>query len=468
MSLSPACLKQHVQEDAIAKKWLLRGLLMAAGAHLGLIPLMAFVPPDVIEPPERIELVVTGPTEPVEPLEEMIEEVPPEESVEALTAVIAQAELAAQSQVSGGSSPVPPPPIASFQPAPDPPVTPAEPESTEPEVNEPEASEPVLDAETEEEVAETEEEPSPESETETPTVADTSDEDEPESDDNAESNTEPVETAANNTADAEDTNLDALRDRLRRARERRGSENAGEGEAEETPAAPAGTGDDVARRDGPSEGSGSGSAAGDGDGDSSGSNTVSCRRCDRPAYPDEALESGVEGSPSVSLQYDENGRVIGTVLERSSGNAALDRAAMEAARNYELDSGGRSGSISVEIDFGIEGSQRSRAARQRGERESVTTTAPERTAPETEVVQEPAPAREAATPEPAPTLPPEPEPAPPPKPEPAPPPEPALPPKPAAPVPAPALPPEPAAPMPAPALPPEPEPAPVPDISPPE
>ncbi len=103
MSLSATCSKQHAKEDAIAKKWLLRGLLIAAGAHLGLIPLMAFLPPDVIDPPERIALVVTGPTEPIE-----TPEVPPEESVEALTEALAQAELAAEAQSSGGSSAPPP------------------------------------------------------------------------------------------------------------------------------------------------------------------------------------------------------------------------------------------------------------------------------------------------------------------------------------------------------------------------
>lgn len=54
MRLSITCLKQHAKEDAIAKKWLLRGLLIAAGAHLALIPLMAFVPSDAISQSERI------------------------------------------------------------------------------------------------------------------------------------------------------------------------------------------------------------------------------------------------------------------------------------------------------------------------------------------------------------------------------------------------------------------------------
>ncbi len=380
MSLSSACLNQHAKEDAIAKKWLLRGFLIAAGAHLGLIPLMAFAPPDVIAPPERIALVVTGPTDPLETPEKVTEEVPPEESVEALTEAIAQAELAAEAQVSGGPSLAPPTPIASFQPPTKPPSATKEPD-------------PVA-----EEATETAAEPSPAQEAEDPEVADTSDSDERESD-SAESNSaesdvkEPVETAANNTDSSGSPNLDALRERLSRAREsRRNNENTDD--TGETPAAATEIGADVARRGGPSEDSGNGSAAGDG----SGSNRVSCRKCDRPAYPEEALDSGVEGSPSVSLEYDENGSVIGAVLEQSSGNAALDQAALEAARNYELDSGGRSGSVSIEIDFGIEGSERSRAAQRRGERESVSTPVPTQ-APEQEVVREPVSEPESSTPE---------------------------------------------------------------------
>lgn len=394
MSLSKACLNQYAKEDAIAQKWLLRGLLIAAGAHIGLIPLMAFIPPEVIEPPDRIALVVTGPSDPVEVTEAVIEEIPPEETVEALTEAVAQAELAAEAQISGGSSPAPPPPIASFQPAPppevapdpafEPPVTPTEPEPT---VAEPEAEALSSDPEA---PTETTDKPDSEVEADKPEAADEPSSDSSESE-GTEDNADSVETATNDAADTANANLDDLRDRLRRARESLGdNENAGGDGDGETPTAPTETGTDVSRRTGPSEGSGSGSA--DGDGDSSGSSTVSCRKCDRPAYPEEALESGVEGSPSVSLEYDENGNVVGTVLEQSSGNAALDQAALEAARSYQLDSGGRSGSVSVEIDFGIEGSERSRAARQRGERESVTTPAPEREVVSEPVLETPAPA----------------------------------------------------------------------------
>ena len=498
MSLSKTCLNQYAKEDAIAKKWLLRGFLIAAGAHIGLIPLMAFIPPEAINSPERIALVVTGPTDPIEETETVIEEVPPEETVEALTEAIAQAELAAEAQVTGDSF-LAPPPIASFQPAlppeafPEPAFEPPFP-PTDASTDAPTESESVATDPEAKTLAETTDESNSNVE------ADKSEEaDEPSSDNSdlevAEDNPDSAETATNDTADNANANLDDLRDRLRRAHESRGdTENAGSDNAGETPIAPIGTETDVARRTGSSEGSGSGSAAGDGD--RSGSSTVSCRKCDRPEYPEEALASGAEGSPSVSLEYDENGNVVGAVLEQSSGNAALDQAALEAARNYQLDSGGRSGSVSIEVDFGIEGSERSRAARQRGERDSVTTSTPER-----EVVQEPmrestAPSPEAeipapseeppaeppaettqpevnppAEPEPAPL--PEPGPLPEPEPEPLPEPEP----EPEEPAPLPESEPVPditPAPVPAPLPEPEsvpdiaPEPAPVPDIGPPE
>lgn len=382
MSLSSACLNQHAKEDAIAKQWLLRGLLIAAGAHLGLIPLMAFIPPDAIAPPERIALVVTGPTDPLE-TPEVSGAVPPEESVEALTEALAQAELATESQISGGSS-APPPPIASFQPAPEPPTASEPVESKPAEVPEPEAEEPSLEPEADE-----------------PEEMNESNSSKPEAEklesDSAESETDSVETAANNAGDVSSTNLntsdlDALRDRLRRAREREGSASDNAMGTGDTPSAPTGAGTEIARRTGQSAGEGPSTADGDGNssGSNSGANTVSCRRCDRPTYPEEALDSGAEGSPSVSLEYDRNGKVVGAVLERSSGNAALDAAALDAARNYELDSGGRSGSVSVEIDFGIEGSERSRAARQRGERETVSNPVPA-PAPQQEVARDPEP-----------------------------------------------------------------------------
>ncbi|MEO0707267.1 MAG: TonB family protein, partial [Cyanobacteria bacterium J06649_5] len=399
MSLSKACLTQHAKENAITKKWLLRGLLIAAGAHLSLIPLMALMPKDAISSPERIALVVTGPTKPTEtapteieptgtePIEtlESIEETLSEESVDALTEAVAQAELAATAQISSGA---PPPPIASFQPLlpANSPLT----NSAEPDLFNPK---PIDDSIEETEIPEADSAAGVEASdtSESDSVAD-----EPEESD-SDTELDSVETAVNTTgesenADAEPPDLEALRQRLARRRTRQegaSTEITGEGS---TPAVPTGSRTEAARRDSPSGEAGTGIGEGNGDGESSGPNTVSCRQCDRPDYPEEALADGVEGSPSVSLEYDEEGNVVGAVLEESSGNAALDQAALEAARSYELDSGGQSGSVSVEIDFGIEGSERSRAAQRRGERDSVSTPAPTAAQPQRdEVVQDPVP-----------------------------------------------------------------------------
>ncbi len=369
MSLSDTCLKQHAKEEATTQTWLLRGLLIAAGVHLGLIPLMTFLPGEVAKPPERIALVVTGPAEPASPLEavleEMIEDVPLEDSVEALETAIAQAELAATAQISGGSSPAPPP-IASLQLAPQP------------------ASESPLSSAEAESIAEaTTEAPEPEL-----SKADAEDPSDVE-DSSVESDAEDSEVA-----DASD--LDSVEsDRLARESQESGNSTGGNDNAGKIPAATrSGTEDaDIARHSESSEeeasnsGSGSGSAAGDGDGSSSGSNQVSCRQCDRPNYPDAALAEGIEGTPFVKLDYDENGNVVRAILEQSSGSAALDQAALEAAQNYWLDSDGSTGSVSMEIDFVLDGSERSRAAQQQGETESVPMPAPG-TAPQREVVQD--------------------------------------------------------------------------------
>ena len=429
MSLSQTCLNQHAKEDAITKKWVLRGLVAAAGIHLGLIPLAALFSDNIAKPPERISLIVTGPAKPIEPLEQVVEEVPLEDSVEALTAAIAEAELAVSAQASrrasGGIAALPPSP--SFRPAADdvePPeaersaskldsidetaasavetetseVEDLEVEDLEAESSEAESSEvtdsEAIDSETETIEAETAEAEDSEAESsESTELAD--------SENSAEaSNAESTEADSDNmtsrqNSDEQGPDIGALRTRLddaqaRRARNAANGRSEGDHTAGEAPAASnAGASTGVATRNGSPEGvesspnassgdsdngrdrtSSAGDDSSDGDGDSSSLNTVSCRRCDRPAYP--AAAEGVEGSPLISVEFDENGNVVGTRLERPSGNAALDQAALEAAQSYELDSGGRRGSISIEIDFVEPGSERSRAAEQRGEIESVT------------------------------------------------------------------------------------------------
>lgn len=49
-------------------------------------------------------------------------------------------------------------------------------------------------------------------------------------------------------------------------------------------------------------------------------------------YPPEAVARGLEGEVILLLSLAENGRIVATVIARSSGHALLDEAALEAAR----------------------------------------------------------------------------------------------------------------------------------------
>ena len=110
-----------------------------------------------------------------------------------------------------------------------------------------------------------------------------------------------------------------------------------------------------------------------------------CRSCVRPDYPEEALEDDVEGQPAVEFEVDADGNVISARLVQSSGSAALDQAALDAVRQSSFTSGGQGRARTIEVDFSIEGSERNRAARRRGERRTVEESAP---------VEEPVPAEE--------------------------------------------------------------------------
>ena len=53
---------------------------------------------------------------------------------------------------------------------------------------------------------------------------------------------------------------------------------------------------------------------------------------EQPYYPEEAIVRGLEGEALVRLFLDESGNAITARLERSSGHAILDEAAVRAAR----------------------------------------------------------------------------------------------------------------------------------------
>ncbi|MEO0534383.1 MAG: TonB family protein [Cyanobacteria bacterium P01_A01_bin.123] len=83
---------------------------------------------------------------------------------------------------------------------------------------------------------------------------------------------------------------------------------------------------------------------------------ISCRRCPPPDYPESALREGIEGDVRIRVTFDAEGHVIGARIEGSSGNVALDQAALEAVLNFEFDvqsSDNQGGSISIEIPFTI-------------------------------------------------------------------------------------------------------------------
>lgn len=82
---------------------------------------------------------------------------------------------------------------------------------------------------------------------------------------------------------------------------------------------------------------GQGSGSGSGEGDSEGSGTgVACRRNCKPKYPERARRQGQEGRVVVRVVADANGNVTSAQVARSSGNSALDEAALKQARRAKI------------------------------------------------------------------------------------------------------------------------------------
>lgn len=131
--------------------------------------------------------------------------------------------------------------------------------------------------------------------------------------------------------------------------------------------------------DGRETGTGSGDGRGTGDDArpqrGSQSREISCRGCDFD-YPESA--DGAEGIAQVIVETDEQGRVVSVMLSRSSGNAALDRAALEQARQRIRLSNARAGeSYPINVDFVQSNSEAAQRVRERGDRRSITVSDPE-------------------------------------------------------------------------------------------
>ncbi|BAZ10355.1 hypothetical protein NIES4071_21700 [Calothrix sp. NIES-4071] len=83
-------------------------------------------------------------------------------------------------------------------------------------------------------------------------------------------------------------------------------------------------------------------------------------------YPERSRRRKIEGSPEVSIDVDENGKVTNARLNRSSGSQELDEALLEQARKFKLKPSARvSQGVRVSANFVIDGSQRHQELQQR-------------------------------------------------------------------------------------------------------
>lgn len=334
MSLSNLCFEQHEQDQVRLRKLLLWGLLGSVGVHaiaLGLSQLNLWPNADETDV-LPIELIVTEP-----PVETPETEVPDPTQPAELSTEINDPAPAAQAPSPRAAVVTAPQPVSV--------VEPDAPETATPELLTETAVESAL------EVPEDEAPPAePEAEPTEPDLA---------------------------TAPENPSQFDRLRDLLRRRRE---------GEAV-TEAAAGGSPDS----DGPpapdSTGAAETTAARNGNGQGQGSRTVACQNCVRPDYPQSALDAGAEGQPMVSVNINPDGSVHSVTLTRSSGNPAIDQAAIQAARNSRFQPVSGGASVPIEYDLTIEGSRRNRDARRRGDRQSVELPPESIPTPETATVE---------------------------------------------------------------------------------
>ncbi|MEL6401372.1 MAG: TonB family protein [Cyanobacteria bacterium J06626_4] len=354
MSLSDFCDEQHEQEQKGLRKLLLLGLAGSVGTHVMLFGMITWLGQRTAQAePSPIELLV------MEPQQEVI----PEETTE-----VAPAEVGQQT-----NNPAPAAP-ASVAAAPPPPA-PAELVEPEPIPDEP-ATEVESDLTVPEEPEETEEEPEEEEES-------------------AESPEEPEEELEVATLpEIDTTQFERLRQSLQDYFDGEALESPNnEGSTGTDPNAPAadsdGDAETITRNSGLDGRPGGTNESGDGTGQGQGSRTVACQNCVLPEYPQSAIDDGVEATPGVQVDINPDGSVRSVTLTQSSGNAAIDQAAIEAARNSTFDPVSGGASVPIVYDMVLEGSDRSREASQRGDRRSVEVPAEEIETP-TQTANEPA------------------------------------------------------------------------------
>lgn len=94
-----------------------------------------------------------------------------------------------------------------------------------------------------------------------------------------------------------------------------------------------GDGSGTGQGSGTGPGLGSGSGGGAGDGETMGPQLLSATK---PRYPESARRNNIEGTAVVGLTIGTDGRVSSAWLEDSSGNSAMDEAAVEEVYNWRF------------------------------------------------------------------------------------------------------------------------------------
>jgi len=132
---------------------------------------------------------------------------------------------------------------------------------------------------------------------------------------------------------------------------------------------------------------------------------VQCIRCDKPQYPTEARERGLQGQVRVAVDVDANGNVTNVRLINSSGHLELDEAAIRQARQWKFtpSASGRQG-IGAKVDFQLEGSEYQRQRQRERQMEELArqeNPQPAKPAPTPSVARQetPQPAKPAPLPE---------------------------------------------------------------------
>lgn len=393
MSLSETCIQQREQDAKKIKLWLLSGLMISALLHIGLLALafsglldreleipeedlIEFIvieeevvesePEEIIEEPEPI--VEEVPEEIIEEPEPVIEEIP-EEIVEEITPVEPTLELEE-------TAALPPPIPAEAEPLPEPEPIP-EPVVEEP-LPEPVVEEPIPEPEPAPEPfaepwQEPISEPAPEPLTATPepmtNILDGFEADQEETvpapdPSNTDISTfgEPVERSQPTQAAVPQPGAVGSPAGIGNAFEGIGSgetgfdnPNPGEGDVAfgDSPLQESPGGSDPGRPEGTDEGIGDDMGNETDTAFAGGGGSWACSsNCD-PGYPRALRDLGIEGTATVRVFLEADGRVTQQELVNSSGNTDLDQAALEAASRMRFDpiDGGGSRSVLLPIEF---------------------------------------------------------------------------------------------------------------------